>query len=282
MAVAVIGCDPGKAVVEEMLENARRGEDTGAFWLGGSARQELFNVLFYEVLSQRPLKEAIKPHYSRTHRFLETLITDLETAKTDHEAQAEEHRHAAEEFRQKASQWPEAEERRAQARVDEAKEVVKRTRGEAYSIVQHQRAVDAHLERRLELKRLLTHNKTRRERALRDAEREDELARREDEAAILAAQKKPKVQEVLGKLEEMYEGLDTGVAYKVRVDSTNRAGQAIHILWTVTALKIPGEREWKVTYMFDERDFSERDLDVDTAEELLLIGSAIRKLGEAR
>lgn len=63
-----------------------------------------------------------------------------------------------------------------------------------------------------------------------------------------------------------------GVAYKVRVDSTNKAGLAIHNLWTITAVQTP-DGTWKVTYLFNEKDFAEADAYDKELGLLAMIGS---------
>src|SRR5262249_18722255 len=69
---------PSQNVVEQMLEAARRGQDTSPFWMSGAPKQELFNVLHYEVMSERPLAEAVKPHLSALRLYHKSQIDNLQ------------------------------------------------------------------------------------------------------------------------------------------------------------------------------------------------------------
>jgi hypothetical protein len=57
--VVVVACDAKKSLIQKMLGKAKRGEDTGEYWLGGTAKQKLYNVISYDVMSERPLGPAI-------------------------------------------------------------------------------------------------------------------------------------------------------------------------------------------------------------------------------
>ncbi len=265
LASVLVACGSGQDAVEQMLEQARRGKDADEYWIGGSARQELYNVLSYEVLSEQPLREALQPHYDRTRISLEKMIADLAMKNTAHETQAEEHRRAAAEIlRQIEEIIPKIES--ARERRDKAHAYLVSTRKQGPGGA-HAEALKAWM--RLEDEYYQTLGMKKRP---SEAEKHSVLAVREDELAELALQESSRASEALANLDQMFRVLDGGVAYKVRVDSTNRAGVAIHILWTVTTLQTGEEGEWKITYMFDETKLSEAGPDLDMADQLLLMG----------
>jgi len=90
---------------------------------------------------------------------------------------------------------------------------------------------------------------------------EDRLRRANDvvsqaPAGIEALKNKKKAQEQTNAQIDAKLTACQGVAYKVRVDSTNKAGLEVHNLWTITVVQTT-DKTWKVTYLFDEKDFAE-------------------------
>jgi hypothetical protein len=51
-------------------------------------------------------------------------------------------------------------------------------------------------------------------------------------------------------------GKSNGVAYKVKINSTNRAGLPIVWIWTIAVIQANGE--WKVSYRYNEEEFGEQ------------------------
>lgn len=257
-------------VVEQMLEAARRGQDTSPFWMSGAPKQELFNVLHYEVMSERPLAEAVKPYLPALKSYHKSQIDDLQ-------AQIEKTKKARGELEAKiptlksivALGPPPPDASLDQLKKwDAAIEIVSPIHSSCSmcSHGTHHLTLDQALDWRERFPQLqsLVESDTKRayEELAREFKQFEDLLRQANNtvsqapAGIEALKNKKKVQEQRNAQIDAKLTACQGVAYKVRVDSTNKAGLEVHNLWTITVVQTT-DKTWKVTYLFDEKDFAE-------------------------
>lgn len=276
-------CGSGaQSAVERMLEAARRGEDTSPFWMNGAPKQELFNVMTFEVMSSRPLKDVVKTLLPELHKSerdvdfhiqaatfsLDEELKDIETRR----------REAAEQLATFAKL-----EALGPPPLDATIEELVKWHDLVKAIYKHHDVQHPKLDSALSQSLKQAENRF----ASPDLQSAVFSARNEllieflffEETAALnrialdqAVANLAEVQEKKDKrLEELASEKATaerrqsalearllkseGFAYKVRVDSTNKGGQTIHNLWTITAVK-DQDKKWKVTYLYDERDFA--------------------------
>jgi prefoldin subunit 5 len=280
---------PSQNVVEQMLEAARRGQDTSPFWMSGAPKQELFNVLHYEVMSERPLAEVVKPYLSALAPYHKRQIDDLQ-------AQIEKIGKARGELEAKIptlnsifALGPPP----SNASLDQLKKW-----DDAIDILSpgHTSCIGcSHGVRHLKLDQALGWREMADggnrfalpevERSAKEAYAElarefkqfEDLLRQANDAVLQAPAGIEALKKKIMEQEQRNAQIDAklttcqGVAYKVRVDSTNKAGLEVHNLWTITAAQTT-DRTWKVTYLFDEKDFAEAGTPYKEVGMLAMVG----------
>lgn len=266
------GYGRGKSIVAKMLDSAKRGEDTVKFWMDGAERIKLFNVVDFEILSERPLSEAIQGYVGGVKEHCEQLIDEREKAITEINEKGANYQKALPELEQKANFVPPEIEfvphsEYNYSRDNPNKEFIENNR---QIIIQ---TVNSYNQRFPEsawdsFNELLTRPGLSEERLSSiygrfkdrlDSDRNDYNEALEFLNGLSASIKTEesfikKYRDDIAKLDK-YVSETGGIAYKVRINSTNKAGQPIVWIWTITT--IPSPDGWKITYLYNPDEFEE-------------------------
>jgi hypothetical protein len=267
-----------------MLEAARHGKDTSQYWINGTTRIKLFNVLSYEVMSDRPLTEVVKANLSTIKSYYnieanniqkkidknKELIIDIQNnIKIGENLHLIGNPPNFELFHtvgidelEKVLEW--AEEAATVSGTDDvwssAINILEKVTEDDIEYLKD--CASTYCMYKYSYFIYVT-------KALREVKKVFDiyLSFYRNPDSFLSPKNKEidklsrELKNLRKKNEQVIRSLQSceGTAYKVLVNSTNKAGQSIHNLWTITT-KMNSKGNWKVTYLFDEKDLEEKSL----------------------
>ena len=255
----------GKSIISKMLNCVKKGEDPGEYWINGSAKQKLYNVIDYEIMSSRPLNDALLPFYISVTNHLQDKIDECESTISDINSKVAkfkkdyprysqlgtivvpdvsgDHRYESsllEDVNRLGKVVIEACQYLPDSTVEELKQKVVDLGNAKY-------LSDGNLQL-LSLKLAL----------LLAVDGNQEAKDYIDSAPSEISAETNRINRYHNQMGELSRLRDerNGMAYKVKINSTNKAGQPIVWLWTITLLNT--DDGWKISYLYDEEELSER------------------------
>lgn len=303
-AVSVLfACDGKKSVVQDVLDNAKRGEDTAEYWVGGIVKQKLYDVVEYEIMSDRPLKEAIREYVPKAMKSFDQSIEFSEKKI----AQAEEKskqlqellpslelmanvRVPSQEYYETGGNdtfgnysrisnalmsyqeyFPKSDISEAIRNINSAKPLVvksnkHRGKDNNFSTSNSLQEADRYIDMAwTKLSEVVSNNKKRHDSAVKELNAVPEIIESEEKNIAELENCKTKFEDFVNKA--------NGVAYKVKINSKNKAGEPITSIWTITVIK--SNEKWKVSHIYNEEVF---DL---VKEPILMVGELLPIVGWA-
>lgn len=300
-AVSVLfACDAKKTVVQDVLDRAKRGEDTSEYWVGGVVKQKLYNVIEYKIVSDRPLKETIREYVPKAMEYFDQSIEFSEKKIAEAEKKSEQLQELLPSLERMANapvpyqyyfktkgqdtlgnysrmvealmsyqqQFPEADMREVKNNVDKAKPLIEKAndykgRDRTFTSRSLQKA-DRYIDMAYtKFSDIVSNNRKRYDSAVQEMDAEPENINREENNIAELQKSKAKFEDFVSKA--------NGVAYNVNINSLNKAGEPIVAIWTITVIEL--NKKWKVSHIYNEEVF-----DLEKAP-ILMVGALLSIVG---
>ena len=250
-----------KSTLNKMLKCVKKGEDPGTFWIGDTAKQKLYNVIDYEILSSRPLNEVIRPFIGVLNNYAETGIIESEKTIKEINEKVSDYKNKFPNYNRLGSiSMPSNDdiihnfESLKNAVTAASPYLSQQERADLMALTQKVvtltedediTAYGAIIDLYIASGNILIGNSRAKE-YIDDA----------PGLLLVEGNKLNKFNHIIDSLKSLPEG----IAYKVKINSTNKAGQPIIWMWTITVINTDGG--WKISYMYDEEELTENtDLD---------------------